>query len=437
MKIWLLVLCLFYSLCLGSCAVDDDDDASEASDDDTIADEDTVADNDSDDDSAAGRWGLPGWHIVGDDYLTPSEIDGMSFEWDYFMVHNADGSFTGSVGYLIANPRNREDLFGSLVPKGGNVAIAGSLPSGERVAEYRNFGYEGFLASADFREFHAENAATGDYGTMTPLPDENALILAGRTTNFEWSLRVSQEWKALSNGEQTFVPEQGNDVGVLRPDEEKWNVDMLWPRTRVTGTITDRQSGDEIIIDGNGYRENSWGRWAFNLGGWDFAVVTDLDAGVSWAWQTYHYESVDLDYLDLGFYHDGELQLEHFRSSDGELGWRHDHWMFNTTARQCVPKDAFVVAQNDRYRVEASVEVGAEHAPMLSDATVATKWYVIFILFPHISGQIIDRQTEEVVAEFAGQGGGEFSVYRSAETTMTEQECAAWGQTRFFSPLPE
>ncbi|NLH50594.1 MAG: hypothetical protein GX444_18620 [Myxococcales bacterium] len=429
----LLLGCLWLIACDSADDADDDESPTEQSDDDN--DDSANPADDDDDTTPAGRDGLPGWHILGPDYEEPDPIDGMSFEWDYFMVHNEDGSFTGSVGYLIANPRHRTDLFGSLVPQGGNTAIAGQFADDERVAEYKNFGYDHFSASAEIREFSAEDTASGQFGRMTPLPEENALRLEGRTANFEWDLHVSQDWPELSGGMETFVPEHGDDVGKLRPTAEQWNVDMLWPLTKVVGTITNRQTDEEIVIDGHGYRENSWGRWAFNLGGWDFAVATDRAAQVSWAWQTYHFESTELDYLDLGFVRDGELHLEHFRADAGQLGWRHDDWRFDAVARQCVPRDALVIAQNDRYRVEATVTVDVNEAPMLSDATVATKWFVIFILFPHVSGTIVDRETEEVVAEFNAQGGGEFSVYRTAQESMTDAECATWGET-FQSPLP-
>ncbi len=388
---------------------------------------------------AAGRDGLLGWRIFQPEYLEPSTVDGMSFEWDYFMIHNNDGAFTGSIGYLIANPRKVDDLFGKSVPQGANVAVAGSWQGIQPLAEYRNFGYEWEGVDGEDRSlfaFEAGKGDTGEFARMTPNFEDGTLRLEGRTAGFEWDLTVAQDWKELSESDELFVPVTGTDVGVLAPDSEAWHVNMLWPYTKVTGTLTRRDTGVTTAIDGHGYRENSWGRWAFNLGGWDFAVVGDRQSKVMWAWQTYHFQSAALDYLDLVFEDQGKTQMVTFRASEGELGWKHDLWRFDTVARQCVPKDATVVARNDTYRVEAKVDVGESEVPMLSDATDATKEYVIFILFPQVSGTITRLDTGAVVATFSGQGGGEFSVARSKETEKSDEDCAAWG-TQFASPLPE
>lgn len=385
-----------------------------------------------------GTDGLIGWRILQPEFEAPSDVDGMSFEWDYFMIHNEDGAFTGSIGYLIANPRKVDDLFGKSVPQGANVAVAGAWNQAAPLAEYRNFGYNWEGVDGEDRSLFAFEEGTGDSGEfarMTPNFEDNSLRLEGRTSGFEWDIVVRQDWKELSLSEECFVPVHDTTLGVLAPTKEHWNVNMLWPYTRVTGTLTRRDTGVTTVIDGHGYRENSWGRWAFNLGGWDFAVVGDRDAQVMWAWQTYHYESQLLDYLDVGFMDKGQWKLVTFRADRQELGWKHHAWRFDAVARQCVPKDATVVAVNGDYRVEAQVDVGQAEVPMLSDATAATKEYVIFILFPMVTGTITRVGTGEVVATFSGQGGGEFSVARSTETQKSDQACSDWG-AQFSSPFP-
>jgi len=388
--------------------------------------------------AGAGRDGLQGWNILSGEYAQPGDLDGISFEWDYFMVHAGDGSFTGSIGYLLANPRDAGGL-GDLLPKGGNAAIAGLFRDGTRIAEYRNFGVDGTTASGTERAFHARDDASGQYARMTPrradsAEDDDTLKLEGRTASFSWDLVVVQDWPALSSRDDIFAPVHGDDVGSLF-DNESWNVDMLWPRTLVQGKVTRLDTGEQIAVDGHGYRENSWGRWAFNLGGWDFAVVSDKSAGVSWAWQSYHHRSTQLDFLDLGFVEDGAVRLEQFRAARGELGWSHASWTFDPHARLCVPLTTRVEAQNDRYRVEADLKLHDRQVPMLSEATSATKQYVIMIQFPMVEGRIIRLHDGVTVAAFRGQGGGEFSNAWSQAVSMTDAECGEWGKA-YSSPMP-
>lgn len=388
-------------------------------------------------DDGPGRDGLVGWNIMSPDYQAPDDLDAISFEWDYFMVHDETGAFTGSIGYLFANPRDAGGL-GDLLPKGGNAAVAGLFGDGSRVADYRNFGLENATASGTERSFEAADDGTGHFARITPLRGaaggKDELLLEGRTEGLAWSLRVSQDWTALSSDPDVFAPMTGTDVGKMS-DDEVWNVNMLWPRTQVKGTVTRLSDGKEIAVDGHGYRENSWGRWAFNFGGWDFAVVSDEASGVSWAWQSYHQESDQLDYLDVGFVDDGEVKLEQFKASEGELGWEHPSWTFDEKARVCVPTSTKVVARNDRYVVEANAELGDKQVPMLSDATAATDQYVIMIQFPWVEGTITRVDDGTVVVTFAGQGGGEFSNARSSKSSMSDDECNAWGES-FASPMP-
>jgi hypothetical protein len=424
---------------------------------DAGADADTDADTDTDTDTDAdggadpmsqgeGRDGLAGWMILQDAYDAGNPFDMLAFEWDYFMVHDAEGRFTGSVGYLIANPRDSgEGGAGDLVPKGGNVAFAGKFGSGALSSEYRNWGFDDvFSVSADERVFDAADAAdagTAYYATMTPIAagagEPQRLLLEGEMERFAWSLTVSQEWPGLSSGIEAFVPITGTDIGVLSPENEVWTVNMVWPRTRVEGAITDRGAGETYAIDAHGYREDSGGRWAFNTGGWDFATVSDEAASVMWAWQSYHQASTQLDYLDVGFVEDGAVRLVTFRAADGELGWRHDDWTFDPAARQCVPLDTVVVAENLDYRVEAQAALGENQVAILSDLTAATAGFVIMSQFPYVTGTIVRLSDGAQIAAFEGQGGGEFANARQSEgvTSMTDDECDAFGAA-FSSPLP-
>lgn len=376
-----------------------------------------------------GRNGVPGWNILGPDFTAPSALDGMTFEWDYFSVHDKDGAFTGIVGYLIANPRQVDDVFGKMVPAGGNVAIAGQWADGTRTAEYKNFGYEGFSAGADLRSFAAEDAAKGQYGRMTPDPAANTLRLEGRTANFAWDLTISDDWPELTVDDDVYSVLSANDIGKLKPDQEQWNVDVLWPATRVVGSITNQETGVTVDVDGVGYRENSFGRWGFNLGGWDFFYLYDPITPVALVLQTYHDETDSLDFVDVAF-HDGDrLVTRRLMATDGGVAWHHEGWRFDTAARQCVPTDTHLAAEDADYRLEAVAAIGEDEAPLLSDATEATKKYVIFEFFPRVSGTITRKADGAVLATFEGQGGGEISLARSDRENQTVEECLAFGAT--------
>ncbi|MCP4716935.1 MAG: hypothetical protein GY868_17560 [Deltaproteobacteria bacterium] len=387
--------------------------------------------------------GLAGWDVITNRYqeTVTGNLDGITFQWDYFMVHDDD--FTGSIGYVVADPRLR--LVG-LMPSGGNAAISGKfLPSGPIMADYVNFGItewtgsgtEGYSASAEIREFHAEKDGLSAH--IIPLSDNDTLLLQGRTAKYAWDLTVSQDWQERCDPFylNSFPVPTGNDVGniALFPGEH-WSVDMNWLRTKVTGTITDLTSDPPfaVTIDGHGYREQAWGPWAFNFSGWDFVVLSDEISQVQWALQTYHH-SEPLDYLDVSFYDDGLVALR-FSAQQSELGWHHPSWQYDTEARQCVPTAMIVRAENEDYIIEAEITIGNDQVPMLSNMTPVTDSYVIVCRFPQMQGSIRRTGSGELLTTFSGQAGGEFSIPRRPEGSLvTPEECARWGG-QFAAPLP-
>lgn len=392
--------------------------------------------------------GTYGWEIMKDTYYIDPNYDALSFEWDYFMIHNEDDSFSGSVGYLVSNPRNKKiagNLFGKLVPGGGNVAIAGQFDKTlAPVADYENFdpdnGHTTTISGTE-RSLWVENADKGYWGKMTPDSVDNSMLLEGKTGNFEWELTVRQDWTVLTTGTDTFVQVTDNKIDTTVfsfPVAQEWNVHMFWPRTKITGWIKDLRNNKTYDIDAHGYRENSWGRWAFNQGGWDFGTMSDIKSKVMFGWQTYHFKSTRLDYLDLGFIDEGEYKLVNFRTDLGQLGWKHDTWSFDPVARQCVPRDTTVVGKNDKYKVIANITIGQGQVPMLSEATTTVKNYVIMIQIPWFEGRIIRLSDNKIIATFSGRGGGEFSTERAKEGTtfISDFDCGIWG-AKFTAPIPQ
>jgi len=390
--------------------------------------------------------------------------DGIALQWDYFMVHDDD--FTGSFGFVVANPRN-DWVTLNLMPTGGSSAIAGKFLSGSKagtmVADYYRFspnpvpdcdtsGDEHcYRASATDRSFYGR-AALGDdpdhyFGKIEP--EGEGLRLSGATDNFEWDLLMNQDWTDRCPAYQAAFPAvTGFDAGGAVPfplnayiKNEFWTVDMNWMRMHVTGSIRDRNTGEVFEVDGHGYRESTWGSWAFNYSGWDFIVASDAATGIQWSLQTYHHSDV-LDYLDVSFYDGGVLQTERFENVAGELGFYHTDWKYDTDARQCIPEDLVVIARNGDYIVESVTRIDDttddNQIPMLSDLTPFTDMFTIVIRAAAVDVTVRRAATGEIVGQFTDKvGGGEFGIERRAAGTapLSEAECYAWGGF-YTAPLP-
>ena len=138
------------------------------------------------------------------------------------------------------------NLFGKLVPGGGNVAIAGQFDKTlAPVADYENFDPDNghtTTISGEERSLWVENTDKGYWGKMTPNHVDNTMLLEGKTGNFEWELTVRQDWTELTTGSDTFVQVTDNKIDTKVfgiPVAQEWNVHMFWPRTKITGWIKD------------------------------------------------------------------------------------------------------------------------------------------------------------------------------------------------------
>jgi len=387
------------------------------------------------------RSGIPGWNVMSDDYRKKHILDGLSLEWDYFSIHDEDGKFSGVVAYLVADPMGHigDPQYvwePNLMPSGGNVACFGKVFStGKKYADYVSFGLN-FEAGKNSRSFFAYSDDQDYYGEMIPVKGDalnpDKLILKGRTKHFEWELDITQMWagnKSLPGNsypnydklkEKTW--EIGNDVNLIKIRGEHWTVNMNWPTTKVTGWIKDRTTEEVISINGHGYRENSFGRWAFPVGGWDFYFLSDVTNKVQFGFQTYHHDTKDLDYVDVDFIDNGTPVSVRFKGKDGQIGWHHTKWKWSKDAKQCRPLDAFIECKNDIYTVNVFVDIGDDYASLLSTTTPITSLYQITTMFPIISGTVTRNDTGEVVSKFSGQGGGEFSLMKSV-IPLTDDQC--------------
>ncbi len=385
----------------------------------------------------------PGWNVLGGSFLEKSPVDGFTFEWQYFMVHDQQKKFTGSIGYVLVDPRghlgkisdgeskSKWKLPVSLMPSGASVAIAGRWADGSHFSNYERFP-SGYKVSTDSKNFAAKDSEKQMFAVLTEESKVSALggafRLQGQTPDVAWDLLVTPDW-ADSGADQLnspFGPLSGRDVGFL--PGENWTVHMQWPRTQVEGTMTNLKTGERLPISGHGYRENSWGRWNFALDGWVFSVVSDKASKVQWAWQTYH-KSKDMDWLDVSFDDQGRRQSLRLFAKENQLRWKLKDWTFDDEAHQCIPHAAEVVAQNDDYIIRAAYDLsGNNQRPMLSNATALTRIFVIMIHMPTIHGTIENRNTGEIVARFEGQGGGEFSTTRSIWNDISPANCENWGK---------
>lgn len=385
-----------------------------------------------------------GWRVLQDDFESGTPIDVVTFEWDYFMIHNRDGRFNGIVGYVVGNPRERLRRLIEIVPNGGNMAVVAEINGAVPVSNYTNFGFTNSTYSTTERYLMANDPATGQYALIEPAYGqgpllEPALHMTGRSADYEWDLIVKQDWNdrdsARTVADAAFTVAHGNDVGISK--YEKWAVDAIWPRTDVQGTFKVLATNEIIPIDAKGYREDSWGTWLLSIDGWDFMVFSEFeDQGVLLSMQTYH-RSESMDFLDASFYDHGELVTARFRPTRGELGWIHPDWKWDARARQCVPQNTEIVAQNERYRIEAHVDIGSRQVPILSNKTLGTRIYFIQEHLPSVTGTIRNRETGEIVDTFEGQAGGEFSFTKKLfGGARSDAQCKQWGDSKFSSPLP-
>jgi len=196
---------------------------------------------------------------------------------------------------------------------------------------------------------------------------------------------------------------------------EHWTVNMIWPTTYVKGTVTNRKTGITYPINGHGYRENSFGRWAFCFGGWDFYFMSDMAQKIQIGFQTYHFNTSDLDFMDVDFIDPAIGQPVGIRcwAKNGELGWDHTQWNWNTSAHQCVPKIAHIIGKKNGYIVDVTATINNDYYAMLSNITPLTSIFDINCLFPKYSGTI-KRTTGQTLYTFTNiQGGGEFALPRS------------------------
>ena len=205
----------------------------------------------------------------------------------------------------------------------------------------------------------------------------------------------------------------------------------MWPKTKVVGTVTVKETGEVISIDGRGYREDSWGRYLLPLDGWDFLVYTDEeDDGVIAVLQTYH-RSQDLDYLDLRFKDGDRPVFRRFSPKAGTLTWHHTDWGWDSNPNSCVPNNLIVSANDGQYSITIHSEIGKRQSPLLSNATLSTRMFFIQEHFPQVKGTIRRVSDNKVLHQFSGQAGGEFSYRKQFFGAKTPENCRTWGNKNF------
>lgn len=268
------------------------------------------------------------------------------------------------------------------------------------------------------------------HGTLSVASEMQApaIRLAGEMQDVIYDLTVTQAWTNREGlgrhqrpgdvvSEGPFAPVTAKDhIGFI--PHENWTVNMFWPRTNVNGTFKDKTTNETFLISAHGYRENSFGRWNFVSGGWDFAIMSDTTKGVQWNWQSYFRwpgqstgESKDGTTLDLSFVDPDTNKLEAVRFSGGELGWAHPIWKYRMDSRQCTPANVVVIAANDDLVVTMNITIN-DSVPLLSDATFLTKVYAIEEWFPFFEGTIRRQGRKEPLINFSGIGGGEIAMVR-------------------------
>lgn len=378
-----------------------------------------------------------GWKLLQPDFDGNSWLDPISLEWDYWMIHS--DSWNGIVAYVIGNPRRQAPkLDWALLPNGQSMAVVGQVPGRRPVANYVTFGYVDPHINGLVRSMQASAAdgSRADY-SWTRLPNgEPAARLKGRSPDWEWDFTVTQDMKArdvLRPTSGAFTSVYGRDMDLLKGSE--WNVDEVWPRTNVVGTVVSRQTGEVIAVQGKGYREDGWGRYAIPLDGWDFMVFGETDEqGAYGVWQSYH-QSREFDGLDVSFVDNGQPVSVRFKAVRGELGWKHPQWKWDAEARACVPTNTVLQARNGAYEIDLKVDIGANQRALLTRETVGSSIMFIAEHFPTVHG-VIRRRDGTEVRRFTTRGGGEFAKTKDALPWRSDLSCTLNGQFVNNHPMP-
>ena len=355
------------------------------------------------------------------------------------MIHDKKAGYFGILGHVINNPRTRLSHYVQLLPDGGNVAMIGFMDNKTLHGDYTNFGAKNWVANSDTLNFFASRESNKSFAKTTERAQgspngQKAMHLEGRTPSYIWDLIAWQDWTSRPTVSPRAV--SANDMGRL--PNELWTVDILWPRSRIKGTITYLPTSKIYNIDAHGYRENSWGRYDVVTDGWDFYVFSeaaeDLAAkgqneGVSLVVQTYH-KSKQSDYTDVGFLDNGVPTTQRFWSKNGEMTIQHNNWFWSEDANQCVPIETQIALENATYRVNITAKMPPTHqTTLLSHITLPVGLYFIQDLFPEFTGEIIRKADGHTITTFQGGGAGEFS-YAKAPTpiSLSPTTCSIWGR---------
>lgn len=177
-----------------------------------------------------------GWHILQPPRQAFGLLSRLRLEWDYCMVHDHGGAFTGSIGYVVADPaaqRVRWLKRCSLLPSGVGVAISGMFTNGHKIANFLHFDFDQVKLSTDTKSFTAQDDAHNLQAELQVKPN-NSLTLKGCTHDIEYQLTVQEDWQnRLARSREVFTPVTGRGMGLL--PGEQWTVDVIWPRTQVSG----------------------------------------------------------------------------------------------------------------------------------------------------------------------------------------------------------
>ena len=347
-----------------------------------------------------------GWHVLSDDYAQPNILDGLSLEWDYYAFTNLDGKFTGTIGITINDPRAHlgndsgwiaPGVVPALQPSGGNAAIIGRFADGQ---SKRNFCISAFLTARQKKPAKtcahstAQWTTAAGYSRQYPLPDGAGgyagIKLEGESPTMQWDLTVTPLWpeRIADRGKTWRI---GDDVGML--PAEHFTVNSIWLSHTGTGHHNPKNLHETIAIDAIGYREDSFGRYAFINGGWDFTFGLDPVSKTEFMIQTFYPFQKSLILCTWSSSRTGRMFSVNSELTKGSSGGITLKWHWDETAKICHPSTTAITAEDSDYMVEITVAIERKYAPILSDITVMTHLYVITELMPAFSGTVKEKAT--------------------------------------------
>jgi hypothetical protein len=298
-------------------------------------------------------------------YMRGGVNDHLYTEWWYFNGISNDTQFI--LTYILSDPDNisgqRKTMVRAVVMEDDSKPLVASRSS-------EGFGADRNNPSVDLAQSTAEALDGSTYKASGGAADE----VTGAPLSWDLTYRATlSPWYP--------APTQ-NPVGHLIGDWMKWLVYM--PSARVSGIIT--LDNKTIDIDGTGYHDHIWGKWAFNDPTWTWAQVSVPEENFSLILRDTNGANRN---IILGIQHEG--QISKFTSRQVKVSY--DDFTLDMETARTYPLSYSIDADNGDLKLSARVDV-QKSVPITVDYPWPLPGYVIFEQVSRFNGTLRARGGE-------------------------------------------